>query len=299
LIFGEFKFIYGKIDDDTIYNYYITTFLSKNFDMLEQTIYSIEGSRPLSKEQRQNQDAFCVCKNNVGTDICIVADGHGSKSEFFSEKVVEIVEKLDLTFQMELSDFRKIILDAMKPLVEENVHNGTTLLVVIFNEEHTKAKVFNLGDSYAIFNIPKDFEGNAKKLIVNYNEEYKYEGSIKSMSGGSRTEINQRMKTIGCEKIGLYGKTARYELAGKQFCLNTFGVERFAGICSGNAICNFMNEIAWCGEVDLLPNMKHVIGSDGMPIHEPEFWSAVNSGNVVEWIKRNLHRDDLTCIVFQ
>lgn len=239
-----------------------------------------------------NQD-----RHFIGDRLVIVADGHGKEGEQTAQEVVDFVKGLHLPFEKE--QFHSIIMEAIfakwHSLPKEG---GTTLTVVLFNEDNTRALCFTLGDSPAIFNLPKDFEGDASPLVCGAHYSLQAQRwTTEGQPGWWYDKVGRQPKDIGVP--GLRFTPVRVRINAEN--LGCIGIQLFAYRAEDDHE-GFIRQVAKTYEVELLPNTRHVIGSDGMPIHKPAFWKAVNAGeDMVAWMKKSYpsERDDMTMVIFE
>lgn len=220
--------------------------------------------------------------------LYVVADGHGPDGGIIAQMLVDLIGRLDLPFNKD--EFQQCIWDVLKSnWATFPTNGGSTLLVVLFNEDMTKALSFHLGDSYAIFNLPKDFKGDARKHVSGASKDspWTQQGQpldIRSKHGMSVKGLDCRFMQDGTMKTNIGNFT-------------TIGVQ--PGVFTTDFQLNFLKDhVAHTYEVELLEDRMHVFGSDGMPIDNPAFWTALRESKMEEWMRETYpkDRDDFTCI---
>jgi len=250
--------------------------------------------------QGKSPDEFDQDRHHTDNHLIVVADGHGQDGNIIAQEIVDLMKIIKFNFNKE--EFKNTILQAIFNKWETFPKNGgTTLTVVLFNDDQTRSLVFSLGDSPAIFNLPKDFEEDAQPLVVGA-----YQVKSQSSDNFHWTQVGQpswwhsqhgyRLKTMPNHRF-----LSRRMLVTNGFKLGTIGVQPFA-YQPEDDYQMFLTQSAVCEEVELLPGRRHVIGSDGMPIHKPEFWKIVKTGeDILEWMKKQYpqERDDFTMIMIE
>ena len=277
-----------------------------------QVYYSIRGRKPGARDQ-EDQDVVIH-----GPNCVIICDGHGPNpggrdiSEVVAACCAELippnVEISQQSCAQLRADFIEMVHANFENWREKFPNSGTTVLIVVFSPDRQTYMVVKLGDSY-VLEVPEGFCGDGRPLAFDSVELTKQDPEEETDWGTSRAPWQLYMKhrrELGRGKCGSdafwkhYG--ARVGMQGHFFIrdsvrLRTIGIEPTL-VKQGDDIRRILESFTVSGVFQRKAGHRLVIASDGLPIEDPEIWSALSSEEATRayFAKKDSH-DDVTVVM--
>ena len=262
----------------------------------------------------KNQDVV-IC----GPNFVILCDGHGEDRP--GRDIAEVVAACCAELvppNMEVSPescaqlcgtFQDMVCDNFENWSKAFPNSGTTVLIVVFSPDRQTYMVIKLGDSY-VLEIPEGFIGDGRLLAFDSVKLNKRDPNDEEQLGTSMSPWQLWMKHrcepgrgTNCAKAfwSYYG--AKVGLLGHFFVrdrvqLRTMGIEPTLVKSDDDDVRRVLEFFTITGVFQRKAGHRLVIASDGLPIEDPNIWSALSSEEALQAYFEGKHsHDDVTVVI--
>ena len=274
--------------------------------------FSITGHKPSARDQ-ENQDVV-IC----GPNFVILFDGHGSNpgGRDIAETAAQCSAEL-IPPNMEVSPqscaelraaFIHMVCDNFEIWSKAFPNSGTTVLIVVFSPDRQTYMIVKLGDSY-VLEVPKEFCGDGLPLAFDSVILDKRDKDEEDKWGTTMSPRQLWMKHLKEPGRGTNGAKAFWSHYGARvgmlgdffirdgFRLRTMGIEPTL-VKPGDDICRVLESFTVCGIFEKKVGHRLIIASDGLPIEDPNIWSALSSEAALRaYFAEIPGHDDVTVVV--